>query len=211
MVPRAAPPRPPGRGLAGRACHSGGSATPGARGGGGGGAGVCKNVAREGSAACVEPCVCAGSRETAQHAETRALRERAPALPLAVLFPGSCGAPPGGRGRAERGAKARAAVVTARSSLGICEKVLEFNCASACHCEPAERKGGDGGGSEWHSVDYGKTGIIMPAETFSPPIPQGCHYKSASFPLSHKKGGGHKAHSCQICLFSEGLRASKCQ
>lgn len=69
--------------------------------------------------------------------------------------------------------------------------MLEFKCACACQLEPAERKGGDGGGrapggtkTVCGSVGPGKRmGIIIPAETFStlapsplpstPKIPQG--------------------------------------
>lgn len=101
--------------------------------------------------------------------------------------------------------------------------MLEFNCASACQSEPAEVKGGDGGKAPSGTQAVCSTVLTMKkkkknrhrraARNFfspTPPPTQGCNYKSVPF-LPRKKEAGHKEHSCQICLFSKGLQASKCQ
>lgn len=105
--------------------------------------------------------------------------------------------------------------------------MLELNGASAGQSEPAEGKGGDRGRApsgtkavrgavltvkktaKKQALSCGLKLFIAPspANPPAPPPPQGCNYKSAPF-LFRKKGGRHKEHSCQMCLFSKGLRAS---
>lgn len=89
------------------------------------------------------------------------------------------------------------------------ETVLEFKCACACQLEPAERKGGDGGGRAPSGTKAvcgtvlahgGKMGIIIPAETFStPPSPKAVINLRSSHPspTPSEKGGGTKNESAK--------------